>query len=47
MNGWSMASGKVASNVRRIADPRSRIDPVTAFALGMVASVGTLVLFLA
>jgi hypothetical protein len=47
MNGWSMASGKVARNVRRIADPMPRLDPVMAFALGTVASVGTLVLFLA
>jgi hypothetical protein len=47
MNGWSMASGKVAKNVRRIADPMSRFDPVMAFSLGTIASIGALALLLA
>jgi hypothetical protein len=47
MNGWSMASGKAARTVRRIADPTLRLDPVMTFALGAVAFVGTLALLLA
>jgi hypothetical protein len=47
MNGWSMASGKAAGTVRRIADPTLRLDPVMTFALGAVAFVGTLALLLA
>jgi hypothetical protein len=44
MNGWSMASGKVAKNVRKIADPMARFDPMLAFSVGTVAAVGALAL---
>lgn len=47
VNGWSMASGKVARNVRRIADPMSRFDPVVLFSVGTLLSVGTLAVLLA
>jgi hypothetical protein len=38
MNGWSMASGKVARGVRRIANPRNGLR--TAIWLGACAVVG-------
>ncbi len=46
MNGWSMASGKVAKSVRRIADPGSRFDRAMTLSLGTIASVAVFAMLL-
>lgn len=42
MNGWSMASGKVARGVRRIARPVSRFDTALWFAIGTIVAAPAL-----
>ena len=42
MNGWSMASGKVGKQVRRMADPMTRYDTALMLAVGTIVAAPAL-----